>query len=177
MTRSGALLLAALLAACGAEERDAEPVIPPAEPRPANIGGIKWAPESPRWQQMRTEAWREGDDFTAKVDFAPEAVSRKGLYRLRRMDGGTALGEFMRWRVRLRDEQGRPVAGAQIGIRGGMPEHGHGLPTQPKVTPTDTPGEYLVEGLQFGMPGWWEVSFYISSRQRDDSVTLNVKAG
>lgn len=176
----GALLSVAMLAGCNRNEPiEAEPQIPPAEPRPANIGGIKWAPESARYQQIRREAFREGRDFSARVDFATEQISRKGLYKVLLLQGGdkNPVGEFERWRVLLTHPDGTPVHNATLHIKGGMPQHGHGLPTQPKITPAGAPGEYIVEGLQFSMPGWWEVSFYISSGQRDDSVTLNIKAG
>ena len=35
--------------------------------------------------------------------------------------------------VLVTDASGRPIEGASISVTGGMPEHGHGLPTQPKV--------------------------------------------
>lgn len=153
--------------------------IPPAQPRPASLGpGIKWAPESPRYQQMREEAWREGTDFAAKVDLATERRSRNGLYtvKVERRPEPT-LDDFHAWTLRITDAAGKPVERAQISIKGGMPEHGHGLPTSPKIAYTGKPGEYRIEGLQFSMPGWWEVSLYISQDRRDDSVTLNLIAG
>src|SRR5687768_11889594 len=36
--------------------------------------------------------------------------------------------------VSLIGADGQPVDGAQITVTGGMPQHGHGLPTQPRVT-------------------------------------------
>ncbi|HEX8617126.1 MAG TPA: FixH family protein, partial [Thermoanaerobaculia bacterium] len=41
---------------------------------------------------------------------------------------------MMTLQVSLRDAAGNPVDGAQIEIDGGMPQHGHGLPTKPRVT-------------------------------------------
>ena len=37
-------------------------------------------------------------------------------------------------RVAIADAAGEPVDDATIGIDGGMPQHGHGLPTRPRVT-------------------------------------------
>ncbi len=168
--------LALLLSACGGETPPEPLKIPPAEARPANIGSIKWAPESPRYQQMRTKAWREGSDFAKNVDFSRERPSRGGLFRGVIADAGEIDG-FRTLKLSLRDAQGAPVQGARIGISGGMPQHGHGLPTQPRIVAGTVPGEYRIEGLQFSMPGWWELSLYISSQRRDDTLSFNFKAG
>ena len=42
-----------------------------------------------------------------------------------------------------------------------MPEHDHGLPTQPQVTEEVEPGSYLIEGIRFHMPGKWQMQFSI----------------
>ncbi len=67
-----------------------------------------------------------------------------------------------------------PVEGARITIDGGMPEHGHGLPTEPRVTRALGAGVYQVEGLKFNMGGWWELRFRIASAAGTDSVTFNL---
>lgn len=157
----------------------AEPAIPPAQPRPAYLGpGIKWAPESPRYQQIRREAYREGTNFSERVDTSPRRATRNGLYVVEVLERPEpTVGEFHSWTLALSTADGKPVSGAQINLKGGMPEHGHGLPSKPKVRATEKSGQYRIEGLQFGMPGWWEVTLYISSQQRDDSVSLNLIAG
>ena len=55
-----------------------------------------------------------------------------------------------------------------------MPQHGHGLPTQPRITDDQGNGEYLVEGMKFQMPGWWTLSFHITADDQSDSVTFNL---
>jgi hypothetical protein len=67
-----------------------------------------------------------------------------------------------------------PVEGASIQVDGGMPEHGHGLPTEPRVTRSLGAGVYQVEGLKFNMGGWWELRFRIASAAGTDSVTFNL---
>ncbi len=57
---------------------------------------------------------------------------------------------------------------------GGMPQHGHGLPTKPRITKNLGDGKYLVEGMRFSMNGWWEIKFDIDSGNRKDSVTFNL---
>ncbi|HSW13390.1 MAG TPA: FixH family protein [Solimonas sp.] len=153
--------------------------IPPAQPRPANLGpSIKWVPESARYQQMRRQAWQEGTDFAGKVDLASERRGRNGHYTVKvEQRPAPQLDAFQTWTIRVTDAGGKPLDHARINVRGGMPEHGHGLPSQPRVSAGTRPGEYRIEGLQFSMPGWWEVSFYISQDRRDDSVTLNLIAG
>lgn len=69
---------------------------------------------------------------------------------------------------------GAPVNGATITVAGGMPQHGHGLPTTPRVTRAPGEGAYRVEGLKFNMGGWWEVKFRIEAAAGVDSVTFNL---
>ena len=76
--------------------------------------------------------------------------------------------------VLITDANGRPMEGARISVDGGMPEHGHGLPTQPKVRRALGGGVYEIEGLRFNMGGWWELKLAIESREGTDSVTFNL---
>lgn len=77
-------------------------------------------------------------------------------------------------RVRLRDADGRAVDAAQIAIDGGMPQHGHGLPTRPRVTRDLGDGVYEIEGVRFNMGGWWEFRLAIVGAAGSDSVTFNL---
>ena len=57
-----------------------------------------------------------------------------------------------------------------------MPQHGHGLPTKPRVTRALGHGDHLVEGMKFNMGGWWVVKFHVASATAGaDSVVFNVK--
>jgi len=153
--------------------------MPPAQPRPADLGpSVKWVPESARYQQMRREAWRQDRDFAARVDQSPRRSSRDGRYVVEVLERPQPLvGAFQTWLIRLHTAQGEPLQAARLSISGGMPEHGHGLPSKPQIEATGVAGQYRVSGLQFGMPGWWEIHLYISDGRQDDSVTLNVVAG
>jgi YtkA-like len=77
-------------------------------------------------------------------------------------------------KLNLRAAGQAPVEGATITIDGGMPQHGHGLPTTPRVTRALGNGAYQVEGLKFNMGGWWELKFRIASAAGTDSVTFNL---
>jgi len=78
-------------------------------------------------------------------------------------------------RVSVRDTDGRAIEGAQISIDGGMPQHGHGLPTRPRVTRTLGDGLYEVEGVRFNMGGWWEFRLAIAGSRGADMVTFNLE--
>ncbi len=84
-----------------------------------------------------------------------------------------AINKLHAWEIRLRTASGAAVAGAHIGIDGGMPQHGHGFPTQPRVTRELGNGRYLLEGVKFSMPGWWEIKLKVDAASGYDEVTFN----
>jgi YtkA-like protein len=77
-------------------------------------------------------------------------------------------------RVSVRDAEGRAIDEAQISIDGGMPQHGHGLPTRPRVTRNLGDGIYEIEGVRFNMGGWWEFKLAIAGSRGADTVTFNL---
>jgi YtkA-like len=77
-------------------------------------------------------------------------------------------------RLVVTDAEGRAIDGAQISIEGGMPQHGHGLPTRPRVTRSLGDGIYEIEGVRFNMGGWWEFTLEIASSRGTDTVTFNL---
>jgi hypothetical protein len=77
-------------------------------------------------------------------------------------------------KLSVRTAEQAPVESASIAVDGGMPQHGHGLPTRPKVTQRLGDGTYQVEGVKFNMGGWWELKFRIDSAAGTDSVTVNL---
>ncbi len=66
-------------------------------------------------------------------------------------------------RLTIADAAGAPVEHATIQIDGGMPEHGHGLPTRPRVTRALGNGLYEIEGVRFNMGGCWQFKVAISA--------------
>jgi len=77
-------------------------------------------------------------------------------------------------RVTVRDAEGRAIDEAQISVDGGMPQHGHGLPTRPRVTRNLGDGIYEIEGVRFNMGGWWEFKLAIAGARGADTVTFNL---
>ena len=77
-------------------------------------------------------------------------------------------------RVTVLDADGQAVEAAEISVDGGMPQHGHGLPTRPRVTRNTGNGVYEIEGVRFNMGGWWEFKLSIASAAGADVVTFNL---
>jgi hypothetical protein len=77
-------------------------------------------------------------------------------------------------RVRVADADGQPIDGATLMIDGGMPQHGHGLPTRPRVTRNLGDGIYEIEGVRFNMGGWWEFTVAVTAGAGADRVTFNL---
>lgn len=98
----------------------------------------------------------------------------KGKYDLQLTPHGTKtpLGALHQWHLVLTDPGGRPVDGATVHVDGGMPAHGHGLPTAPKVANVEGAGNYLIEGLRFNMPGEWELRLTIEGAAGIDTGRL-----
>jgi len=84
-----------------------------------------------------------------------------------------AINQLHAWRVLVASPAGAPVAHARIQVDGGMPQHGHGLPTRPQVTRELPEGGYLIEGMKFSMTGWWEIKLAIDGPAGADRVTFN----
>jgi hypothetical protein len=83
------------------------------------------------------------------------------------------INQMHAWEVKVTSPAGDPVLKAQIDVDGGMPQHGHGLPTRPRVTKELGDGRYLVEGMKFSMTGWWELKLRLQSAGVADEVTFN----
>jgi hypothetical protein len=111
----------------------------------------------------------------AGLDLALDKSSTAGRYVVSLAPPTTApaINQMHSWTVKLQDSAGRPVTGAALAVDGGMPQHGHGLPTRPRVTREVENGTYLVEGMKFSMPGWWNIKFDIQGSQGRDKVTFN----
>lgn len=76
------------------------------------------------------------------------------------------------WQLRLTDAVGSPVANAKIEVVGGMPEHDHGLPTQPQITAKTETGIYLLEGMRFHMPGKWQLDIKLTYELGTEGLTV-----
>lgn len=110
-------------------------------------------------------------------DVGTVKASANGRYRvlLAAEPSPVPLQRLHRWTARV-----EPVARAAgdapvtMTVDGGMPQHGHGLPTQPRVTGRLPDGRLVIDGMKFSMPGWWELRLYLTGPAGADSVTYNL---
>jgi hypothetical protein len=115
-------------------------------------------------QRPAAEAFGLGPRVSARQTYTATLQPLEPL-RVRRLQSVPVL---------ITDAHGRPVEHASISVDGGMPEHGHGLPTRPRVTRALGAGVYEIEGVRFSMGGWWELKLAIDSAAGADSVTFNL---
>jgi hypothetical protein len=111
----------------------------------------------------------------ADLDLSLDKQTVAGTYRvaLQPPAQAPAINQMHAWKVKVAAPDGSPVRAATFKVDGGMPQHGHGLPTQPRVTRELEPGTYLLEGMKFSMTGWWEVKLAIDAARGADKVTFN----
>ncbi|MNT79591.1 hypothetical protein D3C72_2189420 [compost metagenome] len=70
------------------------------------------------------------------LDLSLDKSTEGGRYRIAviKPTPAPAVNQLHNWKVKLATPGGKPVTGAQFAVGGGMPQHGHGYPTQPRVT-------------------------------------------
>lgn len=112
----------------------------------------------------------------ADLDYSRTRTSEAGLYRatIRPQGDSIPTGKLQRWTLHLETSAGAAVDSATLAVDGGMPQHGHGLPTKPRVTRALGHGDHLVEGMKFNMGGWWVVKFRVNAAPGADSVVFNL---
>jgi hypothetical protein len=110
------------------------------------------------------------------LDMSEIRLSDQGAYKVTFTSSivPVPVNQIHTWTIHVETTAGQLLEQAEITVDGGMPQHGHGLPTKPQVTQDLGEGDYLVEGLKFNMPGWWEVKFHITNEGLNDSVTFNL---
>ena len=99
--------------------------------------------------------------------------AQKFVVTLRPLAEPVAINQIHSWRIKLTTASGAPVTKAFFYVGGGMPDHGHGFPTHPRVTEQAGDGTYLLEGMKFSMHGRWEIKFAIQAADVSDMVTFN----
>lgn len=127
-------------------------------------------PQSIMGGLMGTEAPPEN------LDTATTRLSDQDIFEVKYSSSLTpiSINQIHAWTIHIETADGQPADQVELKIDGGMPQHGHGLPTQPEVTQELGNGDFLVEGMKFNMPGWWTVTFDITADGQSDSVTFNL---
>lgn len=115
----------------------------------------------------------------ADLDLSLSKTSASGLYRVTLEPPAPMppINQMHSWKVKLATAEGAAVRDARFKVGGGMPQHGHGLPTQPRVTRELEPGTYLIEGMKFSMNGWWNLDLALEGSAGADKVSFNTVLG
>jgi hypothetical protein len=111
----------------------------------------------------------------AANEFGPaERTSNNGLYKAElELPPSLTTGTMYRMKLRVKQANGSGIDNATVSVGGGMPEHGHGLPTAPKAT-LQGDGVYRIDGVRFKMGGWWVLAFAINGAHGTDTVAFNL---
>ena len=106
-----------------------------------------------------------------------ERAGESGLYRVAiAPEGGSIpLREMHAWVVEVATATGEPFAPLRLAFDGGMPQHGHGLPTAPRVTRSLGTGVFLVEGVKFNMGGDWTLRVEVVGPSGADVAVFHVQ--
>ncbi len=98
---------------------------------------------------------------------------KKFIVTLRPLVEPVAINQIHSWEITVATPAGTPVTKATFYIGGGMPDHGHGFPTRPRVSTELGGGKYILDGMKFSMHGRWEIKFAIQAGEVSDIVTFN----
>lgn len=110
------------------------------------------------------------------LDLSLSKKSADGLYAvsLAPEEAPIREGPLQSFVLTVKTAGGNPVDVSRIEIGGGMPRHGHGLPTEPRVTAALGDGKYRIEGFKFTMSGWWQLKFTIDAPPGRDEADFNI---
>lgn len=107
-------------------------------------------------------------------DSTLSGLTAGGSYRLslRPTSWPVPIGKMHDWVIRLETAAGATFVPRQLVINGGMPGHGHGLPSAPRVTKQLDDGEFLIEGMKFNMGGRWQLVVGITGPSGADEAII-----
>ena len=110
------------------------------------------------------------------LDYATEKMTVNDTFKVsyKSTGGLIRINRIHSWELTIRDADGQPVNDAKVTVVGDMPEHGHGLPTQPEVFNMGVGGFYRIDGMKFQMPGWWVVTINVMADGVHDAVSFNL---
>jgi cytochrome c peroxidase len=107
---------------------------------------------------------------------AEERVSWKGRFKveLRSAVEPPPVNKLHRWEGRVLRVDGRVPMLRALEVDGGMPAHGHGLPSAPTLTQLGE-GRFVVEGMKFNMPGSWVLKVMVADAAGADGAEFQVE--
>ena len=83
------------------------------------------------------------------------------------------INQIHSWHIRVMDRTEEVLVLEELNVYGGMPEHDHGLPTQPEVTTRLSNGGYLLEGVRFHMQGLWQLQIELIYEGVGDTAIID----
>ena len=102
-------------------------------------------------------------------------ASHNGTYRAEVVSASTLqVGVPQRWTVRLTSKGHRRAAHARLQVQTWMPESGEVSPMQATAAYAGD-GRYVLDGVLFTRPGWWNVALVVDGRAGVDSLAFNVR--
>lgn len=121
-------------------------------------------------------AWRMLTPPPADLDLTRSKPSANGLYvvAIEPEVAPVQQGPLHNWVATVTLPGGEAVTDAALTIDGGMPQHGHGLPTAPQSTGHIGEGRYRIEGVRFNMSGWWVLRLTIAAPAGRDEAEFNI---
>ena len=105
---------------------------------------------------------------TADLNGSARGITLEVFSRLSPLE----INSIHSWEIALHDERG-PIENATIEVTGGMPEHNHGMPTQPQITQQLANGRYLLEGVRFHMPGLWRITTVVTRESAPVTIVID----
>jgi len=101
-------------------------------------------------------------------------LTRAGYYRVsyKSQLQPLTINRIHSWVFHVETAGGDAVTNAVVTVTGGMPNHNHGLPTEPRMTQSSAEGDYVIEGMRFHMAGLWEITVVIEVDGRRDTVVI-----
>jgi len=138
------------------------------------IGGWWWlalacagAPESPSepagWGALRPT---QGKKYQVELSLTPEPP---------------VMGELFRVDAHVTHPDGTPLDAGKVKLNALMPQHGHGMATEPQMDPgqcteekkcTHPDGKYWAEGFKFHMGGAWTITVEVEGPLGPDSTSF-----
>ena len=82
-------------------------------------------------------------------------------------------GEFQQCQISFSSMQKEAALLHSIQMEGGMPGHGHGLPTSPILSLQEA-GTYQIDGLKYNMPGNWLLGFQVNGELGEDRIIFHL---
>lgn len=125
---------------------------------------------------LSSHSLAEDSDSAESIGFTQTVLSTLGEFTVTVSTQKNVIlpvNELHNWVVEVTDKADKAVYPATFRVSGGMPSHGHGLPTQPIITTHLGDGRYLLEGVKFNMYGAWQMTFIISTESVEDKAVVD----